>query len=444
MSATQVVVALTVLPVWPILLISGLLRDSDPLVLASVLTAALITALITYHAVRRAKWALITILVVAVIALSINFRTRDYGATGLDWQNGLKLVIWSIMLLVSAVNWRSVVGRCCDPVVGLLALFVCVGILSSTYSVVPAYSAACALSLAAYLGFACLLAGEFGQVRLVQILLWAMAGYLVLNWTITIFWPEIGFMEGHDEAARLQGVSGHPNSLARQANVFVCLAIGAFYRGLLSRRAFWSSCVLGGSTVIATDSRTAVISLLVPLILVALQSRRFLLPGTLILALGAAVAAQSIDLSEFSRSGSGEEVLTLTGRTELWSFVMQEIAKHPLIGHGFSSFEATVVDQWYGNPDAGVATHNNFLEIIYSCGIFGFIPFGGALAILLARWLKCPNVLYDLFLLDMLVTSCTEVDISLVVLPTLVWFILLALDDRPGFLTSHLRRSAHV
>jgi hypothetical protein len=53
-------------------------------------------------------------------------------------------------------------------------------------------------------------------------------------------------------------------------------------------------------------------------------------------------------------------------------------------------------------------------------------------------------VLYDLFLLERLVTSFTEVDVSLAVLPTLVWFILLALDDRPGFLTSHLRRSVHV
>ena len=67
----------------------------------------------------------------------------------------------------------------------------------------------------------------------------------------------------------------------------------------------------------------------------------------------------------------------LTGRTELWAWVVQMILKHPLLGYGFSGF-------WEGaSPESEMVhshvgwtarySHNGYLEVALSLGLLGLV-----------------------------------------------------------------------
>lgn len=71
--------------------------------------------------------------------------------------------------------------------------------------------------------------------------------------------------------------------------------------------------------------------------------------------------------------------ITLTHRTEVWDAVLPEIAKHPVIGHGYQTF---VYNQ------GAMTTHNEFLEILYKAGIIGLVIFLAILAVAVIRLFK--------------------------------------------------------
>ncbi len=78
---------------------------------------------------------------------------------------------------------------------------------------------------------------------------------------------------------------------------------------------------------------------------------------------------------------------TFTQRTDIWSFVVEEIQKRPLLGAGYSSFwsiDPTVQpslksDQWFAVDVVINEAHNGYLDALATGGIFGLI---GSVAVL--------------------------------------------------------------
>lgn len=62
--------------------------------------------------------------------------------------------------------------------------------------------------------------------------------------------------------------------------------------------------------------------------------------------------------------------LSFTGRTEIWQMMLNEIAKHPILGVGYSSFWD--VPKAEGYALIGNTAHNGYLEILNELGIIGF------------------------------------------------------------------------
>lgn len=409
------------------------------------LSAAGLAAYGLHRAVLRDRWALLALLAFAAFVLNISFRTREYGEAGIDWQNGLKIATWLVLLGISVANLRRIAGFVADPVIGPLFCFGVVALLSAAYSPVPAYSAACAVGTLAYLSFACLVAREVGARPLVLTLVWTLAAYLGATWAFAAVSPDAAFAAPHgDEAGhRLQGFSGHANILAKQAVVVVCLALAALHRGYLGRFAGWALVALGAATVLATGSRTAAVALALACVLVALKAKRLLLPAALalvpLLGLLALAASSStlLDLNallgSFSRTGDASEVLTLTGRTELWGAAWQKILERPLLGHGFASFEMIMTREWFGAADAAVGAHNTWLQCLFTLGLVGTLPVFGAFAVLLWRWKARPDAMRDVFALFLLVAGMAETEIvAIPALLNLVFYGVLALDAAPS------------
>ena len=121
--------------------------------------------------------------------------------------------------------------------------------------------------------------------------------------------------------------------------------------------------------------------------------------------------------------------MTLTGRTQLWAFAWNKIRERLLLGHGLNSFQAAVVDDWYGNPDAGVETHNNALSVLFSVGLIGFVPIVIAYGVLITRWFTAPNLLRDLFVLRSLIEGVAEASLSMATMTLLLFFLAVALGS---------------
>ena len=384
--------------------------------------------------------ALLALLAFVAVGLNITFLTREIGDVGLDAQTGLKIGTWIVLLGVSVLHGHRLLPILADPVIALFAAFALAACASAAWSPVPVYTAGCAVGLLAYLGFSVLIAATVSERMVVAVLIGGLAAFLLLTWFAALAFPSSAWLPPYEKPVyRLQGISGHPNILAKQAAVFILLVIAARQRGHMKRLLSWALLGLGFVTLLATNSRTALLALVFAWILVELRSRRLLLAGIAasIVLLGLVVLAgstgilPSIDvlLGSASRSGDASEVLTLTGRTELWGFVWEKILQRPLQGYGFNAFGPIMSRAWYGNEDAGAEAHNSFLQALFTVGLLGTVPFVSAFIVLLRRWIKQPNALRDLFTSYILIAGATEAELtSLPVLLTLAAFLAFALD----------------
>jgi exopolysaccharide production protein ExoQ len=129
--------------------------------------------------------------------------------------------------------------------------------------------------------------------------------------------------------------------------------------------------------LVVSNSATSLVAVIATVIVVSCFNFlhvRCRIPLPLILAavligVGGVLALQDVALQALGRNSD------LTGRTELWEFAVNMIAKRPLLGYGLSGF-------WMGASDETLDTqsqlgwtpiyaHNGYLEILLSLGIVG-------------------------------------------------------------------------
>jgi O-antigen ligase len=294
-------------------------------------------------------------------------------------------------------------------------------------------SAVGALCLLTYLGFACLITDAVTERQMIVTLVWGLAAYCVVGWLVAAILPKIGF-DGTDPsiALRFQGVSGHPNLMARQTAVFLCLVIGAYSSGYI-QRSFLPMLGLGACTLLATQSRTAILGFGFGLIILRKKGLTMVLGGGLLVAASVLLTGGSFATLFAALNRNDEAAETLTGRDEIWDYAWRQIKLQPLLGYGYNSFESNSQADELAPEFAPpyVHPHNNYLSMLYSGGVFSFIPFMTAIWLWSRRWFKDPDTLRDLFMLNMLIGSFTEVDIGgNAGLPMMVLFVVLARDAK--------------
>jgi O-antigen ligase len=208
------------------------------------------------------------------------------------------------------------------------------------------------------------------------------------------------------------------------------------YLGHLPRAVWIPLFILGTVTILATQSRTVL--LVVILACISQLPRRFLIL-ILILMLGMTLAISIYatgDTNEIyrmiGRGGEAQDTLTMAGRTELWAFTERLIVERPWLGYGFNSFETYAPSASTGEDrNDVVGPHNNYLSLLCNGGIIGAIPWIAVSVILLYRWFAMPFLPRDLFIIMVLLTGFPEVNLpNNLVIPTLSFFVLIAMDAR--------------
>jgi O-antigen ligase len=193
-------------------------------------------------------------------------------------------------------------------------------------------------------------------------------------------------------------IHNHKNQLGL-VMMFSCLVIGPYFFAQKTSlgRWYWGCNFLAAFALLhASKSKTSegivVAALaLTPLLMLLLKARIqsiMAVLGAIVMipfvgALFWLVYAMSMGQDPFAPFAG----ITFTQRTDVWAFVISEIAKRPFTGSGFGSFwdinpllqPSLQGDLWFGSPALANEAHNGYLDLFVTTGIFGLI---GSLAVL--------------------------------------------------------------
>jgi O-antigen ligase len=406
--------------------------EALPYLLPLTLPCAAAALLLLVGAVRGGGVFIGCLLVAVLFGLSLTFRDREIGEPGLDLQNGFKLVVWLIVLSLSAVHWRKLRPLLNEPA-SLCALgFIMVSFVSSFWSLLPGYSAGNAVGILAYLCLAALAFSAMGEDKAFRVTIWSLLALVGVGLAAAVVVPDLSWLISIEEPPRLRGLSGHPNVFAQQAGLLFTLGVVARRRRLIRRSLFAVSLTLSAPAILLTGGRTTLTAVALAWVVVALNERSLLryavAAGCVIVPIMTFVAANdltpdlSVFLGEVSRSGSKSELMTLTGRTELWAVAWEKIQARPLFGWGFNAIEGLLQDSlpstFYGSR---ANTHNMFVQSVFTLGFVGSLPGFGLLGILVWRMFRRPDAMRDQMTISLLITGMSEVAIFSV--PTLLTFV---------------------
>jgi len=192
----------------------------------------------------------------------------------------------------------------------------------------------------------------------------------------SITWDVPDLTTVNQQVLRFRGLLSNPNDVGVLMLATVAPTL-AFWSRFEPRRKKWfaASALLAIGECGIADSRTPFVALGAGVVLYILW--RYRLRGVLLLAAAAGLLIAVLpllghNLSEYTGRG---DVTTLTGRTEMWAFVVQEIRRRPFTGYGYevagAIFQSKYFPIWYGPWDLGSQSslHNGYLNHMIGIGI---------------------------------------------------------------------------
>jgi O-antigen ligase len=323
-----------------------------------------------------------SLLAVAIFfILCANFRFRDYTEKSIDFQVALKIIALLAALGFSFLWLKSIARHLYLYGLAYWMAFYLFMVLSSSYAMAPAHAAVSTLSLLASFLFLCYLCVRYGPHRMVEVLVWT--GFVLCLASLVVYFavPSFGRMtdwEGQFQVvtSRLQGLFGASNGAGSAAATLIFLT-AAFYVGHpdASRRMGYATIALAAICLILSNNRMALVSLGVSIGIYYLVSGSFGRKLLLLVSLGVLAVMPVLLFPEeiltmLSRSGDIEEITSGTGRTRIWTVVLELIPQAPVLGRGYASAQHILPL----HPDlflAAAHAHNLYLEMLFSGGLVG-------------------------------------------------------------------------
>lgn len=298
------------------------------------------------------------------------------------------LGVYGITALLAIMRWRQIVYVITRD--KLLLVLVGIALVSIVWSVVPELTLRRGVALGGTTLFAAYLAARFSMSELLRLLAWALGIAALFSLLFALALPSYGiYIDPRGEA--WGGIYSHKNTLGRT------MALGAIvflFLALSDRKHRWIT--LGGfglsvAILLLSESVTSLVTFLILLALWPLYMTlrwRYVskvpfyamvaLGGVLVVAWLLAGNLETVVLGALGRDP------TLTGRTELWSAVLERIQERPLLGYGYGAFwlgwtgeSAHVLLRMLGQGIGANygAADNGFLDLWLQLGLVGVLAF---------------------------------------------------------------------
>lgn len=355
------------------------------------------------------------VLFIATFLTGAVFRSRSFDGASVDYQVILKLAAALIAAGYAGFLYRVWIARLLK-IDGIFVLLMMLWyFVTCIWSPSLFYSAA---SMVTFMSIVILLymASEVtDSASIVRTIIWSCS--LISFISILVFYlvPDFGrtkeWMGGeHVAGNRMQGITGAANAMGYIA-AFTCLMIYCYWRYLTPHlpRIYLLLLAINIMPLLMSDSRSSLIAMIMAVGIAFLQNftpaRAAAMFGA-ICALIAFLALVDLNafLAMFSRSGDVSEILTGTGRTEIWAQVLPLIGQKPLQGWGFASSGFIMPSMNHSAPHA----HNMFLQILFMTGWIGLLLTLPAIFIELYYALKAHDQFKVTLICFLLIQGLTE------------------------------------
>jgi exopolysaccharide production protein ExoQ len=364
--------------------------------------------------------AIIIAFVVLLFLSNANFRVRSELDTGLDWQGLLKFAVWFASSLIGLPYFLRSGSPFRSPAALLWICYISIATLSLFGAPSPVFSFGYLISMFSLYIFTYALVDRLTEAKILWTITLTLTSFLIISWIVVYAYPELGeFRDVADNGfvMRMNGIGGQANNLG-----LVCATyIGAIFLLGWRRHARWLTLLpmaaLAIATLRATDSRTAIIGACVGIVAVVLIRSKWalamlgLLAALLLVGAGSVPMRYGMLMDDFSRSGDSSEVITLTGRTQIWDFTWEKILERPLFGWGYNSSKE-VLGQHIGFANGLIVdtTHNLLLQNLLSVGFIGTLSLIGLFLIFVNNIIR--NRLSDFAALNLAIVYVTGVSDS--------------------------------
>jgi exopolysaccharide production protein ExoQ len=307
----------------------------------------------------------------------------------------LQISVFAILAVLIFVHWKSFASGIRAS--GLLLVLCALAIASAGWSSEYFFSfrRAIILLLSTMLGI--YMASRFDWEEQLNLFGWLAVISIVGSFVMVIFFPQYGI--SHDvHSGDWKGLFPHKNALGLQmAFGIVALAVArpkGVPRGILGASLLGAVLLLLLSRSATSVSIVAVITAVYVTLHLTRLKRRKTLPLWLVLAplILVGVAFVAINLSVFLAI-LGREA-TLSGRTAIWSAVLDAIRERPWLGHGYAVFwrgglqgdarDVLTAIHWSGLQQA----QSGYLDLCLDLGLVGLLIFLGGFSIAVWRGLK--------------------------------------------------------
>ncbi len=256
-------------------------------------------------------------------------------------------------------------------------------ILSGLWSLAPGLSVYHGVQLAMTMLVGLVLRERFGLAGLAKLLWAALVVSLVLSILIGIANPP-GSRMWHGE---WRGTFSHKNTLGAAMVLLIYTSLALAWAGwrpiltLLAAGAAFPVLVLSWSGA-AMITLAAVIATLPPVAAWRLGLRAVGMTAALAVSMAAAATmifvVSGTDPYSFALDLLGKDQ-TLTGRTLLWEFGLEQFQRNPLLGVGYNAYwesaatSAAYLRYWIGQDLWSF--HNNFVDVMVALGSIGLVAF---------------------------------------------------------------------
>jgi exopolysaccharide production protein ExoQ len=283
----------------------------------------------------------------------------------------LLILRWKQSLYVVKKEWT----------IWLLIGIACASIL---WSFIPKLTPNRSIALAGSTLFGFYIASRYSIRDQLKLLSWSFAVIMILSLLMVIIIPTYGTMSYGIHAGSWRGIYTHKNWLGRVMTisgiVFLILAMDQkHYRWL-----YWLGVGCSFCLLILSKSSSSIINCVTIFSIIPIYSIlrwRYLIMMPIIT--GVVMIGSSILLwfNENSTAllGSIGKDATLTGRTDMWPYIIEMILKQPWLGYGYNGFwndwDSPGATVWYAAKWTAPNAHNGILDLWLQLGLLGTAVF---------------------------------------------------------------------
>ncbi len=310
-------------------------------------------------------------------------------------QQSVFFINYFISLFLLTIRWKkAILTLSKDRTIWLLML---IALASISWSFAPSVTRARSIALVGTSLFGLYLASRYSMREQLQLLGWSFGLIILVSFVFAAINPHYGIMTSGVHTGAWRGIYVHKNVLGKVMGIgglaFALLALDAKTQRWLPLTGLGLSFLL----ILLSRSSSSMINFLTVLALIPIfQTFRWryhlMVPAVIAIVICGGGLSVWLNQNAGTLLDSIGKDPTLTGRTDMWPYILEMIWKQPWLGYGYNGFwgdwDSPGSYVWYVVNWTPPNAHNGFLDLWLDFGLLGIIIFGFGFCQTLLRSLK--------------------------------------------------------